>query len=121
MTKQCFSGTIKMELFEEFLLYNVDDSVYWGTLNWHKNVVEKPLCIFNTSKKEKRSFRYSKLNVLQIGKEVLIDQNSYKRSFKPVELSIERTSKKNWQLTMNNYRTSQNLSLISWQPLWLTS
>ena len=110
-----------MELFEEFMLHNVYDSVYWGALNWHKNVVEKPLCIFNTRKKEKRSFRYSKFNVLQIGKEVFIDQNSYKRSFKPVELSIERTSKKDLTIDNEQLKNKSKLSLNSWQLLWLTS
>ena len=35
------------------LVTHVDDCVYCSTLNWHKNVVEKLLCILKISKKEK--------------------------------------------------------------------
>ena len=45
------------------LVTHVDDFVYIGSLNWHKNVVEKLLCIYKISKKEKGSFRYTELNV----------------------------------------------------------
>ena len=34
---------------------HVDDFVYCGTLNWHKNVVEKLLYIVKISKREKSS------------------------------------------------------------------
>ena len=49
------------------LLTHVDDFVYCGSLNWHKNVVEKLPCILKISKKEKESFRYIGLNVFTDG------------------------------------------------------
>ena len=76
------------------LVTHVEDFVYCGTLNWHKNVVEKLIFIFKISKKEKGSFRYIGLNVVQTGKEVFVDQNNDISSLKPVELSAERFHKK---------------------------
>ena len=66
---------------------------YMSTLNWHKNVVQKLLSIFNISKKEKASFRYIGLNVMQMGKYVFVDQNSYISSLKPLQLSAESFTK----------------------------
>ena len=91
-----------MELFVELLLHNVDDFVY-------KNVVEKLLCTFKISKKEKGSFRYSALNVVQIGK-VFIDQNSYTSSFKAVQLCMERTSQKDEELKIEEESKLRSIS-----------
>ena len=82
------------------LVTHKDDFVYCGTLNWHKNVVEKLLCIFKISKRKKSSFINIGLNVVQTGKEVFVDQNSYISSLKPVELSTERASQKDEKLTI---------------------
>ena len=91
--------------------------MYCGTLNWHKNVVEKLLCIFKISKKEKGSFRYIGLNVVQTRK-VFVDQNNYISSLKPVELSTERVSQKDEELTIEE---QSKLRSISGQLLWVTS
>ena len=48
-----------------------------AVLNWHKNLVEKLLFIFKISEKEKGSFRYIRLTVVQKGQEIFVDQNSY--------------------------------------------
>ena len=40
------------------------------------------------------------MNVVQTGKEVFVDQNSYISSLKPVELSIERALQKDEELTI---------------------
>ena len=48
---------------DKTLVTHVDAFVYIGSLNGHKNVVEKLLCIYKISKKEKGSFRYTELNV----------------------------------------------------------
>ena len=87
------------------LVTHVDDFVYCSTLNWHKNMVEKLLCIFKISKKEKGSFRYIGLNVPQMGKEVFVDQNNYKSSLKPVELSTERVPQKDEELTIEEEKS----------------
>ena len=101
------------------LVTHVDDFVYCGTLNWHKDVVEQLLCIFKISKKEKGSFRYIGLNVPQMGKEVFVDQNNYKSSLKPVELSTERVPQKDEELTIEEEKSK--LRSISEQLLWVTS
>ena len=85
MTKQCFRGAMKMELFVEFRWF-----VYCGTLNWHKNVVEKLICIFKINNREKESFICIGLNFVEMSKEVIVDQSSYIISLKLVELSRER-------------------------------
>ena len=100
------------------LVTQVDDFVYCGTLNWHKNVVEKLFCIFKISKKEKRSFGYIGLNVVQTGKEVFVDQNNYVSSLKPVELSTERASQKDEELTIEE---KSKLRSISGQLSWVIS
>ena len=75
------------------LVTQVDDFVYYVyllclllfcTMKWHENVVEKLICIFKISKREKGSFRYIGLNVVQTGKEIFVDQNSYINGLKPV-------------------------------------
>ena len=81
-------------------------------------MVEKLHCIFKINKKEKGSFRYIELNVVQTGKEVFIDQNNYISSLKPVELSTKRVSQKHEELTIEE---KSKLKSISGQLLWLTS
>ena len=55
---------------------------------------------------------------LQTGKKVFVDQNNYISSLKRVELSTERTSQKDEELT--NAEKSK-LRSISGQLLWVTS
>ena len=100
------------------LVTHVDDFAYCSTLNWHKNVVEKPLRIFKISKKEKGSFRHVRLNVVQTCKEVFVDQNNYTSSLKPVELSAERLSQKDEELTTEE---KSKLRSINGPLLWVTS
>ena len=100
------------------LITYVDDFVYCGTLNWHKNVVETLLCIFTISKREKGSFRYIGLNVVQTGKEDFVDQNSYISSSNPVEINTEIALQKDEELTIEE---KSKLRLISRQLLWLRS
>ena len=57
-------------------------------------MVEKLLCIFKISKKEKGTSRYFALNDVKTGKEVFVDQNKYISRLKPVELSTERVKYK---------------------------
>ena len=52
------------------LVLHVDDFVYYGTMNWHENVVEKFISIFKISKSGKGSFKYIGLNIIQTGNEV---------------------------------------------------
>ena len=80
-------------------------------------MVEKLLCIFKISKKEKGSFRYIGLNVVQTRK-VFVDQNNYISSLKPAELSTERVSQKDEELTIEE---QSKLRSISGQLLWVTS
>ena len=82
------------------LVTHADDFLYSGTLNWYKNVVEKLLCIFKINKREKESFRYVGLNIVQTSKESFVDQNSYFGSLKSVEFSTERASQKDEELTI---------------------
>ena len=82
-------------------------------------MVEKLLCIFKISKKEKGSFRYIGLNVAQMGKEVFVDQNNYISSLKPVQLSTERVPQKDEELTIEAEKSK--LRSISEQLLWVTS
>ena len=89
------------------LVTHVDDFVYCRNLNWHKNVVEKLLSIFEISKKKTGSFRYIGLNVVQTGKEVSVDQNNYISSLKPVELSAERLLQKDEELTIEEKSKSK--------------
>ena len=84
--------------------------MYFGTLNWHWNVVEKLLCIFNISKREKGSFRYFGLNDVQTDKEVFVDQNSYIRSLKPAELSKERASQIDEELKVEEKSKLRSIS-----------
>ena len=79
---------------------------------------EKCLCIFKISKREKGSLKYIGLNVVQTGKEVFVDQNSYISSLKPVELSIERALQKDEELTIEE---KSKLRSLSGQLLWVTS
>ena len=94
MTQHCFSKTNGANVLDEalcgILVAHVDDFVYCGTLNWYKNVAEKLLCMFKISKREKGSFRYIGLKIVQTGKEVFVDQNSYVSSLNQVELSTDR-------------------------------
>ena len=100
----------------EILVTHVDDFVYCGTLNWHKNMVNKLLCIFKISKREKGSVKYIGLNVVQTGKEVFVDQNSYISNLKSVELSTERVSQKDEELTIEG---KSKLISINGQLLWV--
>ena len=47
------------------------------------------------------------LNVVQTGKEVSVDQNNYISSLKPVELSAERVSQKDEELTIEEKSKSK--------------
>ena len=89
-----FQWNNKDGAFCRILVTHEDDFVYSNTLNWHKNVFEKLLCIFKISKKEKGSLKYFGLNVAQTSKEVFVDQNNYVSSLQLVELSTERVSQK---------------------------
>ena len=100
------------------LVTHVDDFVYCGILNWHKNVVEKLLFIFKISKKENGSIRYIRLNFLQMGKELFVNQNNYISSMKPVELIAERVSQKDEELRIEE---KSKLRSVSRQLLWVTS
>ena len=86
------------------------NSCYTCALNWHKDMVEKLHCIFKISKKEKGSFRYIELNVVQTGKEVFVDQNNYISSLKPVELSTKRVSQKHEELTIEEKSKLKSIS-----------
>ena len=91
-------------------------------------MVEKLLRIFEISKKKTGSFRHIGLNVehiglnvvhtglnvvhiglnvVQTGKEVSVDQNNYISSLKPVELSAERLSQKDEELTIEEKSKSK--------------
>ena len=81
-------------------------------------MVEKLLCIFKISKKEKGSFSYIGWNVVQTSKEVFVDQNSYISSLKSVDLSTEIASQKDEELTIEE---KTKLRSINGQLLWITS
>ena len=91
-------------------------------------MVEKLLRIFEISKKKTESFRHIGLNVehiglnvvhtglnvahiglnvVQTGKEVSVDQNNYISNLKPVELSAERVSQKDEELTIEEKSKSK--------------
>ena len=77
-------------------------------------MVEKLLRIFEISKKKTGSFRHIGLNVehiglnvVQTGKEVSVDQNNYISNLKPVELSAERVSQKDEELTIEEKSKSK--------------
>ena len=91
-------------------------------------MVEKLLRIFEISKKKTESFRHIGLNVVHIGlnvvhiglnvvhiglnvvqtgKEVSVDQNNYISNLKPVELSAERVSQKDEELTIEEKSKSK--------------
>ena len=100
------------------LVIHVDNFVYCGTMIWHENVVEKFINIFKISKSGKGSFKYIGLNIVQTGKEISVDQNSYIRNLKPITLSTDRSMQKEEELTSGK---KSKLRSISGQILWVTS
>ena len=105
-----FQRNNKDEAICGILVTHADDFVYCGTLNCHKNKVVKLLYIVKISKREKRFFRYTGLNFMQMGKKVFVDQNSYKSSLKPVELSTEKALQKAKGLTIEENSKLRSIS-----------
>ena len=72
---------------------------------WLKNF----FAFLRSARKKKGSFRYIGLNVVQTRK-VFVDQNNYISSLKPVELSTERVSQKDEELTIEEQSKLRSIS-----------
>ena len=100
------------------LVMHVDDFVYCGTSEWLSSVIGSLVKTFKISKQEKGSFSYIGLDVVQTNDTVLVDQNSYVDSLKPVKLSTQRKAQKSEVLSSEERKM---LRSISGQLLWVTS
>ena len=97
---------------------HVDDFVYCGTSEWLSSVIGSLVKTFKISKQEKGSFSYIGLDVVQTNDTVIVDQNSYVDSLKPVKLSTQRKAQKSEVLSSEERKM---LRSVSGQLLWVTS
>ena len=77
---------------------HVDDLCWGGTKLFENNVIEKFKNIFEIGKEMTRSFRYLGLAIEQSTDCITVDQNSYSKSIKPIEISKERSNQKTYPL-----------------------
>lgn len=65
------------------IVVHVDDFEYCGTLSSHDNIINKIVRLFKISKKEKRTFRYTGLD---IGSEIFVAQQAYINGLQEIQI-----------------------------------
>ena len=100
------------------IVTHVDDFIYGGTKEWHSMVINKLVQKFKISSQEQGTFKYVGLRVTQIDNAVLLEQNAYIESLKPIELAAEERLDK--ERTLSDKEKSM-LRSLSGQLLWATT
>ena len=100
------------------MILHVDDFVYCGTIEWHKQVMEVICKTFKISALNKGTFKYIGLNIDQLEAGIYIDQQDYINGIQCISVSAQRMKEKDSLL--NEVEKSQ-LRSLSGQLLWATS
>ena len=69
---------------------HVDDFIYTGSSKFKKNVISKLTSTFEISVQQCGNFKYVGLDLVQVGGEVQLNQDTYIKGMKPIDISISR-------------------------------
>ena len=101
-----------------FIVTHVDDFIYAGIEQWHRDVIDQVMSKFKISAHAAGTFRYVGLNVLQTADGIYIDQQAYVQGLKQIEVTSERLQSKDDILSATE---KSQLRSLSGQLLWATS